>query len=72
MKDWPGTPSGLPTTFVFTKIEKEKFMNRQEADILKTLMDTPFANQRLLAEESGHSIGVVNRITRWEESNPLR
>lgn len=46
-------------------------MNRQEADILKTLMDTTFANQRLLAEESGHSIGVVNRCLKALQAGGL-
>ena len=36
-------------------------MNRQELDILRTTMETPFVNQRILAEASGHSLGVVNR-----------
>ena len=36
-------------------------MNKQERDILFTLNNHPYLNQRALAEESGHSIGVVNR-----------
>ena len=36
-------------------------MNRQESDILKALMDQPYSNQRILAEASGHSLGIVNR-----------
>lgn len=36
-------------------------MNKQEADILKTLFVEPFVNQRILSETSGHSLGVVNR-----------
>ena len=36
-------------------------MNIQEADILRTIMDKPCTNQRALAEEAGHSLGVVNR-----------
>lgn len=36
-------------------------MNIQEADIMKNLLQKPFLNQRILAEESGHSLGVVNR-----------
>ena len=36
-------------------------MNLQEADILRTLLYEPFINQRILAETSGHSLGVVNR-----------
>lgn len=36
-------------------------MNKQESDILRTLITEPFINQRILSEESGHSLGVVNR-----------
>lgn len=36
-------------------------MNKQESDILNTLLQEPFINQRILAEVSGHSLGVVNR-----------
>ena len=36
-------------------------MNKQESDILNTLLVEPFINQRILSEESGHSLGVVNR-----------
>ncbi len=36
-------------------------MNKQESDILNTLLLEPFINQRILAEVSGHSLGVVNR-----------
>ena len=37
------------------------FMNKQELDILRTIFREPFINQRILAEVSGHSLGVVNR-----------
>ena len=36
-------------------------MNIQERDIMKILLEGPFVNQRALSEESGHSLGVVNR-----------
>lgn len=36
-------------------------MNKQESDILNTLLMEPFVNQRVLSEVSGHSLGVVNR-----------
>lgn len=36
-------------------------MNKQESDILNALLLEPFINQRILAEVSGHSLGVVNR-----------
>lgn len=32
-------------------------MNKQESDIMKILLQTPFINQRMLAEASGHSLG---------------
>ena len=35
-------------------------MNKQESDILNSLYVEPFINQRILAETSGHSLGVVN------------
>ena len=39
-------------------------MNIQELDILNILGGEPFGSQRLLAERSGHSLGVVNRCLR--------
>lgn len=36
-------------------------MNKQGSDILNILFLEPFINQRILAEVSGHSLGVVNR-----------
>ena len=36
-------------------------MNKQESDILRTILIEPFINQRVLAEMSGHSLGVVNK-----------
>ena len=36
-------------------------MNKQECDVLSTLLLEPFINQRVLAEVSGHSLGIVNR-----------
>ncbi len=36
-------------------------MNKQQCDILNTLISEPFINQRILAELSGHSLGIVNR-----------
>lgn len=36
-------------------------MNKQEFDVLRTLLIEPFINQRVLSEVSGHSLGVVNR-----------
>lgn len=39
-------------------------MNKQECDILNALKQTSFKNQRDLAENSGHSLGVVNRCVK--------
>ena len=39
-------------------------MNSQEADVLRTIREEPFVNQRLLSELTGHSLGVVNRSIR--------
>lgn len=36
-------------------------MNKQESDIMNSLLKEPFINQRILSEISGHSLGVVNR-----------
>ena len=37
------------------------FTNIQELNILKILITEPFINQRILADVSGHSLGVVNK-----------
>jgi len=36
-------------------------MNIQERDLLKVLYSEKYINQRILADLSGHSLGVVNR-----------
>lgn len=36
-------------------------MNRQESDVLNTLREEPYVNQRVLAELCDYSLGVVNR-----------
>jgi len=36
-------------------------MKKQELDILNSLYMEPFINQRILAELSGHSLGIVNK-----------
>lgn len=36
-------------------------MNKQEADILILLAEKPFENQRILSEQSGRSLGSVNK-----------
>lgn len=46
---------------MFMNIGGIKNMNIQEADILNALWKEPFVNQRILAEITGHSLGVVNK-----------
>lgn len=36
-------------------------MNKQESDVLLFLYHEPFINQRIVSEQTGHSLGVVNR-----------
>ena len=36
-------------------------MNIQGYDVLNTLAETPFLNQRALADACGYSLGTVNR-----------
>lgn len=36
-------------------------MNKQELDVLNALYQESFISQRILAEETGHSLGIVNR-----------
>lgn len=36
-------------------------MNAQECDILNLVLSNTYTNQRTLAEDSGHSLGIVNR-----------
>ena len=58
--------------FMFTRKGKPKFMKnvrgmnfeqltKQESDMLYSLYQEPFINQRILSETTGHSLGVVNR-----------
>lgn len=55
-------------------------MNRQEKDVLKVIITSPYINQRILGEVSGYSLGVINRSLRslisagylTEEFNPTR
>lgn len=39
----------------------KQILTKQELDILYSLYQEPFINQRILAETSGHSLGIVNR-----------
>lgn len=36
-------------------------MNRQELDLLREIINNPNENQRTMAENTGHSLGIVNR-----------
>ena len=44
--------------------EHEEQLSILESDILSVLCEEPFVNQRILAETSRHSLGVVNRSLR--------
>ena len=46
------------------EMEHKEQLSILESDILSVLCDEPFVNQRILAEASGHSLGVVNRSLR--------
>lgn len=46
---------------MFIKNMRGMYVNKQESDILNTLLSKPFENQRVLAKDSGHSLGIVNR-----------
>ena len=39
-------------------------MNIQKADILTALIETSYTNQRSLAEKTGYSVGLINKILR--------
>lgn len=43
------------------KTERSENMNKQEEDILLSLYDEPFINQRILSETTSHSLGIVNK-----------
>lgn len=45
----------------FVKGEAELIMNIPESNVLVSLSSKPFINQRILAEETGHSLGVINQ-----------
>ena len=46
---------------IFRENKEREEMNKQEMDILSSLLVEPFINQRVLAEITGHSLGIVNR-----------
>ena len=43
------------------KNERRKYMNSSKQDILNNLIKEPFINQRILAAQTGYSLGIVNR-----------
>lgn len=43
------------------KNERRMYMNNLKQDILNNLIKEPFINQRILAAQTGYSLGVVNR-----------
>lgn len=46
---------------MFAKTRCLSYMNKQESDILNTLLLEPYINQKILADICGHSLGIVNR-----------
>ena len=40
---------------------KQDILNNSKQDILNNLIKEPFINQRILAAQTGHSLGIVNR-----------
>lgn len=36
-------------------------MNKQKLDVMNTLMNEPYTNQRMLSEQCGHSLGIINK-----------
>lgn len=46
---------------LFIKTERSENVNKQEEDILLSLYDEPFINQRILSETTSHSLGIVNK-----------
>lgn len=44
-------------------------MNKQESDIMNALLKEPYINQRILAELSGHSLGIVNKALKGLREN---
>lgn len=44
-------------------------MNKRNGDVLNSLTDHPFINQRVLAEDCRHSLGVVNRCLKELKNN---
>lgn len=39
-------------------------MNKQEADVLKTIIEEDYINQRMLSEQSGYSLGTINKCVK--------
>ena len=50
-------------------MNKEMYMNKRNGDVLNSLTDHPFINQRVLAEDCRHSLGVVNRCLKELKNN---
>lgn len=46
-------------------------MNAPECDVLNTLLNNPYVNQRTLAENCGHALGAVNKALKTLAQNEL-
>lgn len=44
-------------------------MNKQDYDIMNSLIEEPFLNQRILSEKSGYALGTVNRTIKKMSEN---
>ena len=55
-----GSRESIFSAMPFTRFKRKLFMNIIESDILKSLMNKPFVNQRVLSETTGYSLGKVN------------
>ena len=48
---------------------KNKFVNKQDCDILNAILSSGFSTQRDISEKSGHSLGVVNQSVKELREN---
>lgn len=49
---------------LFAKMRKGNYMNKQELDILLSLSSGVYNSQRALAEKTGYSLGLINRLVK--------
>ena len=49
---------------LFAKMRKGNYMNKQDLDILLSLSSGVYNSQRALAEKTGYSLGLINRLVK--------